>query len=79
MKRRIKSTPSILWVLLLVLSASCSKDEIQIVDQDTSWQMDNKYIEEDIREQLGIDRSLIWCTWDTMASLIYSWKQPTTW
>ena len=55
MKRRIKSTPSILWVLLLVLSASCSKDEIQIVDQDTSWQMDNKYIEEDIREQLGID------------------------
>ena len=55
MKRRIKSTQSILWVLLLILSVSCSKDEIQIVDQDTSWQMDNKYIEEDIREQLGID------------------------
>ena len=55
MKRRIKSAQSILWVLLLILSASCSKDEIQIVDQDTSWQMDNKYIEEDIREQLGID------------------------
>ncbi|MBE7399767.1 DUF1735 domain-containing protein [Bacteroides fragilis] len=55
MKRRIKSTSSILWVLLLILSVSCSKDEIQIVDQDTSWQMDNKYIEEDIREQLGID------------------------
>lgn len=54
MKRRIKSAQSILWVLLLILSASCSKDEIQIVDQDTSWQMDNKYIEEDIREQLGI-------------------------
>lgn len=56
MKRRIKSTQSILWVLLLILSVSCSKDEIQIVDQDTSWQMDNKYIEEDIREQLGIDQ-----------------------
>ena len=55
MKRRIKSAQIILWVLLLILSASCSKDEIQIVDQDTSWQMDNKYIEEDIREQLGID------------------------
>ena len=55
MKRKIKSAQSILWVLLLILSASCSKDEIQIVDQDTSWQMDNKYIEEDIREQLGID------------------------
>ena len=30
MKRRIKSAQSILWVLLLILSASCSKDEIQI-------------------------------------------------
>lgn len=28
MKRRIKSAQSILWVLLLILSASCSKDEI---------------------------------------------------
>lgn len=55
MKRIIKSTPNILWVLLLTLTASCSKDEIQIVDQDTSWQMNNQYIEEDIREQLGID------------------------
>ena len=79
MKRRIKSAQSILWVLLLILSASCSKDEIQIVDQDTSWQMDNKYIEEDIREQLGIDPFTDWCTWDITAILIHSWRQSTTW
>lgn len=79
MKRRIKSAQSILWVLLLILSASCSKDEIQIVDQDTSWQMDNKYIEEDIREQLGIDPFTDLVYRDITAILIHSWRQSTTW
>ena len=79
MKRRIKSAQSILWVLLLILSASCSKDEIQIVDQDTSWQMDNKYIEEISVNNSASIRSQIWCTWDITAILIHSWRQSTTW
>lgn len=34
---------------------SCSEEKVEVVTQDTSWQIDHKYIEEDIRELLGFD------------------------
>lgn len=45
----------LVYATIFSFMISCGDDEIEIVSQDTEWTMDNKYIEEDIREQLGID------------------------
>ena len=46
---------SFLFVLVTIGMASCSKDGPEVVFQDASWQIDDEFIDEDIREQLGID------------------------
>ncbi|NYI49043.1 DUF1735 domain-containing protein [Macellibacteroides fermentans] len=45
----------LLGACFLYSFSACNTNEVEVVQQDTSWQMDRKYIEEDIREQLGID------------------------
>lgn len=46
---------SILCLGCFLLITSCGDDGVEIVSQDTTWTMDNQYIEEDVREELGIN------------------------
>lgn len=46
---------SILCLGCLFLITSCGDDGVEIVSQDTIWTIDNQYIEEDVREELGIN------------------------
>lgn len=55
MNKIIIYAKSILCIGCLLFIASCGDDEVEVVSQDTSWTIDNQYIEEDVREELGID------------------------
>lgn len=55
MNNIISQTKALLLLAIVIIMASCSGDEVEIIEQDTSWKIDDKYITEDIREQLGID------------------------
>lgn len=46
---------NILSLGCLLLFTSCGDDGAEVVSQDTAWTIDNQYIEEDVREELGID------------------------
>lgn len=58
MKKIIAYTKNIFFIGCLLIVASCGDDGVEVVSQDTSWTIDNQYIEEDIREELGIDPSV---------------------
>lgn len=55
MNKIICTTKALLALGMLASMSSCVDDRIEIVEQDTSWEIDDKYITDDIREQLGID------------------------
>lgn len=46
---------SILCIGCLLFVTSCGDDGVEVISQDVSWTMDSQYIEEDVREELGID------------------------
>lgn len=46
---------SILCIGCLLFVTSCGDDGVEVVSQDVSWTMDSQYIEEDVREELGIN------------------------
>ena len=57
--KTIKNTIAVLKALsciaLFSFMFSCEDEKGVVISQDTEWTIDSKYIEEDIREQLGID------------------------
>lgn len=55
MKKIVTYTRNILCLGSLLFFASCGDDGVEVVSQDTSWTIDNQYIEEDVREELGIN------------------------
>lgn len=55
MKKIIAYIKNAFCIGCLLFIASCGDDGVEIVSQDTSWTIDNRYIEEDIREELGIN------------------------
>lgn len=55
MNKIIAYTKNILCIGCLLFIASCGDGGVEVVTQDTSWTIDNQYIEEDVREELGID------------------------
>lgn len=57
MKKIIILMHLLVSVVILSFVTSCGEDEVEVVSQDTDWTIDSKYIEEDIREQMGIDPS----------------------
>lgn len=55
MNNVISKIKILLLLAMVITMASCSGNEVEIIEQDTSWKIDDKYITDDIREQLGID------------------------
>lgn len=55
MKKIIILIHLLVSVAALSFITSCGDDGVEIVSQDTDWTMDSQYIEEDIREKLGLD------------------------
>lgn len=55
MNKIIAYAKNILYIGCLLFIASCGDDGVEVVSQDASWTIDNQYIEEDVREELGID------------------------
>lgn len=53
MKKNILTLPLLGLAFITAGLSSCSKDDIEIIEQDTSWTIDNKYEDEDIRNTLG--------------------------
>ncbi len=55
MNKIIAYAKCILCIGCILFIVSCGDDGVEVVSQDTSWTIDNRYIEEDIREELGVD------------------------
>ncbi len=55
MKRSILSIQGLLCMIVFALMTSCTDEGVEVVSQDTSWQIDQQYIDSDIREQLKLD------------------------
>lgn len=55
MNKIVTYAKNILCIGCILFIASCGDDGVEVVSQDTSWSIDNQYIEEDVREELGID------------------------
>lgn len=55
MKNRILYVQGMLWMIVLVLISSCNGEGVEVVEQDTSWQIDQEYIDGDVRQQLKLD------------------------
>lgn len=55
MNKIIRYAKTFICVGCLFSITSCGDDEVEVVSQDTSWTIDNQYIEEDIREELGLN------------------------
>lgn len=55
MNKIIAYAKYILCIGCILFIVSCGDGGVEVVTQDTSWTIDNQYIEEDIREELGID------------------------
>ena len=53
----MKSIKTLVYVSCIGLTtglvSSCNKDEIEVIEQNTSWTIDQKYIDSDIREKVG--------------------------